>query len=79
MGEIYRILCQDNKNTENQTSVILKIAPKHLMRREKFRLRDLFLREIMIYDEVSFALFDTIEIIQSTISRQIFSGFSIFH
>lgn len=52
MGEIYRVSCQDNKNADNQTSVILKIAPKHVMRREKFRLRYLFLREIIVYDEV---------------------------
>lgn len=52
MGEIYRVSCQDNNNTGNQTSLILKIAPKHMLRREKFRLRQLFLREIIIYDEV---------------------------
>lgn len=52
MGEIYRVSCQDNNNTGNQTSLILKIAPKHMLRREKFRLRHLFLREIIIYDEV---------------------------
>lgn len=54
IGEIYRILFKDanDENNEKQSSLILKIAPKNLFRRERFRIRDLFLREINMYDEV---------------------------
>lgn len=52
MGEIFRILCVDKNNEENRTSLILKIAPRSLMRREKFNLHNLFRREIVMYEEV---------------------------
>lgn len=54
VGEIYRILYKDanDQNNEKQSSLILKIAPRNLCRREKFRIRDLFMREINMYDEV---------------------------
>lgn len=51
---IYRILYKDAKETndKNQSSLILKIAPTDPFRRESQKLRELFLREISIYDEV---------------------------
>lgn len=54
IGEIYRILYKDvnDKKNENQSPLILKIAPRNLLRREKLRLRALFLREISMYDQV---------------------------
>lgn len=55
MGEIYRVwYCEDRDSDNSPDSVILKIAPKHLGRRAKFNLRNLFLREITMYDEVRF-------------------------
>lgn len=58
IGEIYRILYKDGNDSENekQSSLILKIAPRNLQRRKKLRLRELFLREIDMYDQVSFML-----------------------
>lgn len=53
MGEIFRVLCQDTTNSNNQTSLILKKAPRNLMLRQAFHSRDLFLREIAMYDQVS--------------------------
>lgn len=55
MGEVYRILyngCDDNKN-KRQSSFILKVAPRNRMRRERMRSRDLFVREIDVYDKVN--------------------------
>lgn len=54
VGMIYRILYKDANETsdKNQSSLILKIAPTDEFRREKQKLRELFLREISIYDEV---------------------------
>lgn len=56
MGKIYRILYKDGNDSENkkQSSLILKIAPRNLQRRKELRLRELFLREIDMYDQVSF-------------------------
>lgn len=45
------------KNDENQrSSMILKIAPTNLARREHFFVRPYFLREIYIYDKVSIVI-----------------------
>lgn len=54
MGEIYRILYSDDdeNNSNTASSLILKIAPRNPVRREKFHARDMFLREITMYDEV---------------------------
>lgn len=53
MGEIYRVLYQDVNYIENESSLILKIAPSNLVRREKTRIHDLFVREINMYDQVT--------------------------
>ncbi|XP_031627282.1 uncharacterized protein LOC116343401 [Contarinia nasturtii] len=50
MGNVYRILYEDENH--NQSSLILKIAPKNLKRRGEFALRQMFLREIDMYDKV---------------------------
>lgn len=54
MGEIYRILFKgvDDNNIENESTLILKIAPRNLSMREKIQSRDTFLQEIRMYDEV---------------------------
>lgn len=54
VGVIYRILYKDANETsgKEQSSLILKIAPTDPFRREMQKLRELFLREISIYDEV---------------------------
>ncbi|XP_031627333.1 uncharacterized protein LOC116343429 [Contarinia nasturtii] len=55
MGEIYRIFYEDANDSENKSqtsSLILKMAPRNLMRREKLRSRHIFLREIDMYDKV---------------------------
>lgn len=51
---IFRILYKDANEAidANPSSLILKIAPSDVQLREKRNLRDLFLREIKIYDEV---------------------------
>lgn len=54
MGLIYRILFKTDDT--RKTSLILKIAPKDVMRRKTLRVRNLFLREISMYDEVIFFL-----------------------
>lgn len=55
MGEIYRILFEtsDDKNDRKKSSLILKIAPRNPFRRKMIPLRDIFLREIHMYDVVS--------------------------
>lgn len=55
VGVIYRILYRDANETadENESSLILKIAPTDPFRRETQKLRELFLREISIYEEVA--------------------------
>lgn len=57
MGEVYRIVYQDKDNVKNRTSLILKVAPKNVKLREKLKSHSLFVREIMMYDEVS-SIFD---------------------
>lgn len=54
MGEVYRILYENSNENENrnESSLILKIAPTNLARREKMRSRELFVREINMYDKV---------------------------
>lgn len=54
MGLIYRILFKTDDT--RKTSLILKIAPKDEMRRKTLGVRNLFLREISMYDEVIFSL-----------------------
>lgn len=56
MGEIFRVLYKDVNCTENESSLILKIAPNNLVRREKLKVRDLFVREINMYDKVTVIL-----------------------
>lgn len=54
IGEIFRILIKRNNDNGHQehTSLILKIAPRNLIRRQKANSRDIFLREIQMYSEV---------------------------
>ena len=52
MGEVYRVLYKD-ANEKSQSSLILKVAPRNPARREHMRSRDLFVREIDLYDKVS--------------------------
>lgn len=59
MGEIFRIFYEDENVCENKnqpSSLILKIAPRNLARREMFRSRQMFLHEIDMYDQVSLVL-----------------------
>lgn len=52
MGEVYRVLYKEaDKNS--QSSLILKVAPRNPIRREKMRSRDLFVREINMYEKVN--------------------------
>lgn len=54
MGDIFRVLF---KTADDATkSLILKMAPTNKDRREKMGVRDMFLREISMYDEVKFNL-----------------------
>lgn len=63
MGIIYRILFKsrsDNDDTK-ETSLILKIAPSDEMRRKTIGVRNLFLREISMYNEVISISMDSFE------------------
>lgn len=52
-GEIYRVYFKRTDDDDaKKTSLILKSAPKNMARREKLNVRVLFLREIMLYDDV---------------------------
>lgn len=52
VGIVYRIsFSKDDEN--NQTKLILKVAPQNVARRDQFFSRDLFLREIFLYEEVT--------------------------
>lgn len=55
MGEIYRILYNgvDDNFNETVSTLILKIAPRDLIMREKIHSRQSILQEIYMYDEVS--------------------------
>lgn len=50
MGNIYRVLYEDEH--KNKSSLILKLAPTNLQRRKIYKIHNLFLREINMYDEV---------------------------
>lgn len=51
IGIVYRVLF--SKEDESKSSkLILKVAPQNAARREQFKSRDLFLREIYLYNEV---------------------------
>lgn len=54
MGEIFRnpYKKSDDETDEKPTSLILKTAPRSLLRREKSNSRNVFLREIFLYDTV---------------------------
>lgn len=60
MGEIYRILYKDgnDENNNKQSSLILKIAPRNEIMREKLQSRELFLQEIKMYDNVLSFFYD---------------------
>ncbi|XP_055304442.1 uncharacterized oxidoreductase dhs-27-like [Sitodiplosis mosellana] len=51
MGEVYRVLYEES-NEKIESSLILKVAPRNPMRRERMRSRDLFVREINMYDKI---------------------------
>lgn len=57
IGVIYRVtatktLDKDSKNDEG-VSVILKVPPENAARREQFFARPCFVREILVYNEVT--------------------------
>lgn len=59
IGIVYRVhFEEENEDTIDSekrptSSVILKVAPQNLARRNQFRSRSCFLREINLYDKVS--------------------------
>lgn len=52
LGKIYRILYNDANDNEKQSSLILKVAPATSIRRKKFKLHNIFLQEINMYEKV---------------------------
>lgn len=54
MGDIYRMICKDarDKDNKNESTLILKIAPSNLIRREKTGVRNSFVCEINMYNKV---------------------------
>lgn len=61
VGIVYRVTCErtgtdgNAKNSSDPLKLILKVAPQHQMRRDAFPSRQLFLREIYIFNEVRIA------------------------
>lgn len=57
MGEIFRIQFKPSDDDDNdhskKSSLILKCAPTNPLRRQRVGVRNLFLREITMYDEVT--------------------------
>lgn len=56
IGIVYRVSfskLEQNGKTEKVSQMIVKVAPTNLARREQFRPRDCFLREIQLYNEVN--------------------------
>lgn len=53
MGDIFRLTYNMVDNEEaKKSSIVLKLAPRHTVQRERFRTRQSFLREINMYKEV---------------------------
>lgn len=73
-GQIYRILFKcANEDDDKRKSLILKIAPRNIMRRQKLNIRPLFLREIMLYDDV-LSFFHNFQLSKGVIPRE--NGFN---
>lgn len=56
IGIVYRVLFNgvNDQNENNQSKLILKVAPQNVARRMQFFSRPCFLREIYMYNEVKF-------------------------
>lgn len=55
IGIVYRVAgvrIPPDDNGQNEENIFLKIAPDNRVRRERFRVRASFLREIFVYKEV---------------------------
>lgn len=54
VGIVYRVTCHDkNDDQAAPLKLILKVAPQHEQRREMMNSRQCFLREIYLFNEVS--------------------------
>lgn len=53
IGIVYRVVFNRENEFENDSKLILKIAPQHEGRRNQFYSRELFLQEIYMYNEVN--------------------------
>lgn len=53
IGIVHQVKYVEKNDKSQKSSIILKIAPTNLARREHFFVRPYFLREIYIYDTVS--------------------------
>lgn len=56
MGQVFRTQFKTTDKPETSSSLILKVAPTDRTSGDEARLRNMFLREIFIYDEVGFIL-----------------------
>lgn len=56
MGEVYRILYKRNKTNDEPTSLILKIAPRNQTSAGDGKFRNMFLCEVLMYDQVRFII-----------------------
>lgn len=54
MGQIFRIKYKQSDESKWPTSLILKLAPKDRIAADEVRLRLMFLREIFMYQDVSY-------------------------
>lgn len=52
MGQVFRVQYRIPNKYEKSSSLIMKVAPKDRTSGDEFRLRQMFLREIFMYDEV---------------------------
>lgn len=53
IGVVHQVQYTEKNDESQKSSMILKIAPTNLARREHFFVKPYFLREIYIYDTVS--------------------------
>lgn len=53
IGIVYRATFNKDDEKNPLQTLIVKVAPQQLERRQRFQIRPLFLREIFMYDQVS--------------------------
>lgn len=77
IGIIYRISVTNLNGNENEsnpiTSLILKVAPQNLLRRQNFVIRPAFMREIYSYEKVKWIQLQNLLLIVSVFIDKMFA------